>query len=230
MVMNKIILDLCGGTGAWSRPYEKAGYIVIIITLPFYDVLKTKIIKNYIIFQGGTAKLLKVRMNDIYGILAAPVCTDFSFAKTNAKYPRNMKRAMKLIIGCLNIIWGCQYNLPTPLAKKTNLKFWALENPYGLLRRYLGHPVMIFNPYDFGDAYQKKTCLWGFFDIPKKNLNKEYTKNYIHHITPNGKVGKKIDRLLNKEINFKGNESLTRKERRAITPAGFAKAFYESNK
>ena len=38
----KIVLDLCGGTGAWSKPYEEE-YIVIIITLPFYDLLKTEI-------------------------------------------------------------------------------------------------------------------------------------------------------------------------------------------
>lgn len=30
----KIILDLCGGTGSWSRPYKEAGYDVRIITLP----------------------------------------------------------------------------------------------------------------------------------------------------------------------------------------------------
>lgn len=226
--MAKIILDLCGGTGAWSKDYEEAGYIVIIVTLPDYDIFKTVIDGEYIIFRG--TKELRVKIKDIYGILAAPVCTDFSFAKTNAKYPRDMKKAMKLIIACLKIIWECQYKLPTPLAKRTNLKFWALENPYGLLRRYLGHPVMIFNPYDFGDAYQKKTCLWGYFNKPRPNPCKEYTKNYIHHITPNAKIGKKFDRLLNKEINFKGNENLTRQERRAITPSGFAKAFYKANK
>ena len=30
----KIILDLCGGTGSWSRPYKEAGYDVRLITLP----------------------------------------------------------------------------------------------------------------------------------------------------------------------------------------------------
>jgi len=34
----KIILDLCGGTGAWSRPYKEAGYDVRVITLPEHDV------------------------------------------------------------------------------------------------------------------------------------------------------------------------------------------------
>ena len=30
----KIILDLCGGTGAWSKDYKEAGYDVRIINLP----------------------------------------------------------------------------------------------------------------------------------------------------------------------------------------------------
>ena len=35
----KIILDLCGGTGSWSKPYKDAGYDVRVITLPEHDVL-----------------------------------------------------------------------------------------------------------------------------------------------------------------------------------------------
>lgn len=39
--MNKIILDLCGGTGSWSKPYKEAGYDVRVITLPEYDLFDT---------------------------------------------------------------------------------------------------------------------------------------------------------------------------------------------
>ncbi len=35
---NKIILDLCGGTGSWARPYLEAGYDVKTITIPEHDV------------------------------------------------------------------------------------------------------------------------------------------------------------------------------------------------
>jgi hypothetical protein len=35
----RIILDLCGGTGAWSNPYLQASYDVRVITLPDQDVL-----------------------------------------------------------------------------------------------------------------------------------------------------------------------------------------------
>ena len=36
--MTGIVLDLCGGTGSWSKPYKDAGYDVRVITLPGYDV------------------------------------------------------------------------------------------------------------------------------------------------------------------------------------------------
>ena len=38
MNRDKIILDICGGTGAWSKPYKEAGYDVRVITLPEFDV------------------------------------------------------------------------------------------------------------------------------------------------------------------------------------------------
>lgn len=50
----KIILDLCGGTGSWSRPWALNGYDVRIITLPDHDV------RTYEPPDG------------VYGILAAP--------------------------------------------------------------------------------------------------------------------------------------------------------------
>jgi hypothetical protein len=57
---NKIILDLCGGTGSWSKPYRNNGYDVRVITLPDYDVFDYQPPEN------------------VYGILAAPTCTHFS--------------------------------------------------------------------------------------------------------------------------------------------------------
>lgn len=35
---DKIILDLCGGTGSWSKPYRDNGYEVRVATLPDFDV------------------------------------------------------------------------------------------------------------------------------------------------------------------------------------------------
>ena len=45
---------------------------------------------------------------------------------------------------------------------------WTLENPVGKMRRFLGDPVMTFDPSDYGDPYTKRTLLWGRFTAPVK--------------------------------------------------------------
>ena len=57
---NKIILDLCGGTGSWSKPYKDAGYDVRLLTLPENDI-----------------RIFELPKEKIHGILAAPPCTKF---------------------------------------------------------------------------------------------------------------------------------------------------------
>jgi len=206
--MSKIILDLQGGTGAWSKKYKESGYRVINVTLPDYDILKTEIRpqeKYNIVFVGVKVEPLKIK--DIYGILAAPVCTMFSFARTRAKMPRDFRKGMELVIACLNIIWECRYD--------HKLTFWCLENPMGYLRQFLGKPVFTFDPCDFGDLYTKKTDLWGYFNIPLKDPEKT-TMNYW----------KKYGKL----PSISDFTSSKQKDKRAITPAGFAKAFFEANR
>lgn len=188
--MSKIILDLCGGTGAWSKPYKDAGYDVRLVTLPEQDVLTYQPPEN------------------VYGILAAPPCTMFSLARTTAKTPRDFVGAMKTVEACLRIIW-------TARAKGT-LKFWALENPTAYLRQFLGKPPMTFQPYEFGDRYKKRTDLWGYYNEPRKRpvvLTEKEIRDSRLNTRPLPKI-----------------PGLTVADRRAITPPGFAKAFYEANK
>jgi hypothetical protein len=87
-------------------------------------------------------------------------------------------------------------------------KFWALENPVGRLKDYLGKPAMYFHPYEYGDPYTKKTCLWGNFNMPEKNVVMPVEGSKLHRLPP----------------------SPDRKKIRSITPPGFARAFFEANK
>ncbi len=70
----KIILDLCGGTGSWSRYYQLAGYDVRNITLPEYDVLTYRAPEN------------------VYGILAAPPLYRVFSAKLQGRSKREKTR------------------------------------------------------------------------------------------------------------------------------------------
>ncbi len=201
---DKIILDLCGGSGAWSKPYKEGGYTVYNITLPEYSVLDWIYYKGNITFLSASGKnKIEVPIKKIYGILAAPPCTEFSKAKTTA--PRDFEKGMKTIKGCLEIIWLIQ--------KNSKLQFWALENPEGLLRRFLGNPPYHFRQWWFGTCDRNKpTDLWGRFNEPKRD-----------HIEKPGYVQKSTH---NKNADWYSNSNAAT---RAITPKGFAKAFYEAN-
>lgn len=136
----KIILDLCGGTGAWSRLYKDAGYDVRVITLPEYDVCTYEPPEN------------------VYGILAAPPCTEFSIAKNGSHRRRDLETGMITVEACLKIIWKCRL--------AGSLKFWALENPVGYLRQFLGKPHFTFYQWWFGDieVVRCKDCKYAELD------------------------------------------------------------------
>ena len=239
MNSDKIILDLCGGSGAWSKPYREAGYIVKLITLPKNDI------RNW----RKDTDVLNV-IDNVYGILAAPPCTMFSFARTNAKKPRDLHEGMKCVRACLDIIWSSMETIgPTKNKKPFTLKFWALENPYfGLLKNFLGKPAFTFDPWEFGDGYQKRTALWGNFNEPKKNsipMTEEMkklakTNSYLHTMKNSTNREKppsiwakkdleKFDMLKSKDIHPEAFGKFDRQARRSITPAGFADAFYKAN-
>lgn len=184
-IKTMVILDLCGGTGSWSKPYLDADYEVINVTLPGYDVRYFKAPDN------------------VHGILAAPPCTHFSFARTRAKTPRNFTMAMETVEACLRIIWACRAS--------GSLKWWALENPVGYLRQFLGLPAYTFKPCEFGDPWGKRTDLWGYFTPPRKLRTPVEFEKGQH------RASRWHDLPENRPV------------RRAMTPPKFAQAFFEAN-
>jgi len=135
------ILNLCSGTGAWTRPYEEAGYEVICVTLPQGDV------RTY------------EPPEDVHGIVASPPCAEFSLAKGRA--PRDFREGLETVDACLRIIRTCQL-------RETRLAFWCLENPRGFLRQFLGKPALSCHYWWYGDCFDKPTDLWGYFEAPKR--------------------------------------------------------------
>lgn len=201
-MQNKIILDLCGGSGSWGLPYEKAGYKVLNITLPEYDVTKWREYPELVgVIESG----------QVYGILAAPPCTMFSLARTRAKKPRDFREGMACVKACLEIIHEARFS--------GGLKFWALENPMGYLRQFLGKAPFKFDPSDFGDRYTKKTELWGYYNFP--------TKKPIVLSVEEMSLMSTNSRKLPSISDFTGSNQ---QARRSITPKGFAEAFYKANK
>src|SRR4029079_3176119 len=126
-----LILDLCGGSGAWREPYRQAGYRV--------DVVE---------FLTGAAVRLFERVRGVHGILAAPVCTVFSYARN--RYPptdAELLAALSVVDACLRVVF----------AHREVLRWWALETPITKLRRYLGPPRLTFKQWEYGAAGHKPT-------------------------------------------------------------------------
>lgn len=179
MIWPLLILDLCGGSGAWSQPYREAGYQVEIVD-PVHD--------------GRDVRLLQRLSARVHGILAAPPCTVMSYARN--RYPPTddeFRASLSVTDACLRIVY-----VQAPM-------WWALENPRNKLRRYLGPPRLEFYHWQYGDAAHKPTCIWGSFVVPAKHP----------------KPRRKPSTFRTKQENASPID--------AITPAGFARAFYEVN-
>ncbi len=215
----KMILDLCGGTGSWSRPYKEAGYDVEVLTLPAWDVTKVEFESNAMEFIRQDTHYLDTKCvlyKDIYGILAAPPCTEFSIAKGNQ--PRNLEAALEVVNSCIRIIHSCRL--------KGNLKFWALENPRGLLRQFLGIPHFTFEHWEYGNEQIKPTDIWGYFKEPAKTVKVKPEQLTVKFGTrTNGRGWAKPEC----PEEYK-HMNLNRAAIRAITPQGFAEAFYKANR
>lgn len=179
-----IILDLCGGTGAWSRPYAEAGYDVRLVTLPEHDVHTYD--PPY----------------PVQGVLAAPPCTEFAVSGARwwkSKPSGRLDEALSIVRACELIIIQA-----APV-------WWALENPVGRLRQFIGPPAWTYQPWEYGDNQFKRTLIWGTARKPAPTVLVE---------PPRTKENQQV---------WRAAPSPERAALRSITPPGFAAAFFRSN-
>ena len=180
----KIILDLCAGSGAWSQPYRANGYVVHQVDLP-QDVRLLK-------FPGT-----------VHGILAAPPCTFFCRMRMCRGRPSDaqFQEALSIVDACLRLVTICSPS------------WWALENPQGYLKYWLGPPQFKFDPWEYGDAWTKRTWLWGSFIEPRRSP--------VLPLAP----------LISSRTGHpKRRRGLAHTQHaRQQTPSGFARAFFEAN-
>jgi len=141
--MKKIILHLCADLGSDSYYYQQNTdeYEVIMIG--------EKIgVENY------------HPPSNVHGIIANPVCTEFSTAKSFS-HKGDLEKGMFLVNHCLRII------------DEAKPKWFIIENPFnGRLKEFLGKPKFVYQPWEFGSPWTKKTAIWGKFNEPIKQYLK----------------------------------------------------------
>ncbi len=203
--MKKIILHLCADLGSDSWYYQQD---------EDYEVIKVGVdigVENF------------VPPKNVHGIIANPVCTEFSTARGFDK--KIDKPDLTILNHCLRII------------KESNPKWWIIENPFnGTMKDILGIPQQTYQPWQYGSPWTKKTALWGRFNIPKRLFNKweEVKKNDKLYIRPGRKkpgmvyFHKSAIDLIPEFYKFKEyvkNDA----DFRSLCSQGFAREFYNAN-
>jgi hypothetical protein len=134
-----IIISLCDYSGVWSQPYRDAGYEVIQVDKKLgHDA------RLWPSPESDTPRLpsefldITDYVDKVRGVLAAPVCTAFSGA--GARHPRSddeIREGLALADACMRI------------SIVTQADWWAMENPVGKLRKWIGEPLLRFQPCDY---------------------------------------------------------------------------------
>jgi hypothetical protein len=153
------------------------------------------------LWRVGMDVRLWSRTQGYAAVFAFPPCTNLSVSGARwfaDKGLEALRESLDLVIACKRI---CEAS-GAP---------WMLENPVGMLSSYWRKPDYTFQPWQYGDTYTKKTCLWtgGGFVMPAawQRTKPEGTTASIHLMPP----------------------SADRGDKRSVTPAGFARAVFEAN-
>lgn len=202
----KTILQLCADTGSDTKPYRDAGYNVILVG-------KDIGVENY------------HPPDDVYGIIANPVCTEFSIA-TGFHKNGNYEKGLFLVRECQRVIAECG----------NSLTFWVIENPAsGRLKEFLGNPAMTYEPWHFGSPWTKNTALWGRFNPPTPTYSQwqdvpKIPELYVRPGRPKPSIAFLHKSAVKLIPEFAAFDPSTDMEFRSLCSQKFAQAFYEANK
>jgi len=241
----KLLLSLYDHSGNQSLPYKRNGWLVKQIDIKLGTDILTFDAKQYIEDVSNILELTGDKIEKI-GIICATPCTDYAisgakhFARKDSDGTTDFSQ--KLVAKNKEIIDYC---------KSTGLlQFHQTENPMSRIHKlnpWMGEVKFKFNPCDFVSyvenvydvrrklenfigtdmrklpkdalkymfdvgAYNKMTWLWGEFNNPKKDKVK---------LDPPYKD--------NPGFVLYGGKSEATKEKRSVTPMGFAWAFYYAN-
>jgi hypothetical protein len=184
------VLSLYDKSGNWAEPYRERGDLVRCLDLS----------------RGENVILEEYSANSVDVILSAPPCTHLA-SSGSRWWESKGESALLESLATVDAVFRLVYSL-RPSA-------WAIENPVGRLKRFLGPPRFAFDPCEFAgwaddpesEAYTKRTLLWGDFAIPEKHPVDPVLGSKMHLMPP----------------------SEERSDLRSKTPQGFARAFASAN-
>ncbi len=197
--MNRVVISCFDKTTNMVKPWAEAGYTCYCVDIQHAP--GETIHHNIIKIGVDILEWLPPRVEPVITFFAPP-CTDLAVSGARWFKEKGLTaliNGLKLVSKSIQIAeW---YNCP-----------WAIENPVSTVSTYWRKPDHIFQPWEYGDLYTKKTCLWvgNGFKMPPP-----YYKEKPEGVT--------------EKIWLMGPSS-NRGDLRGETPMGFAKAVYERNK
>ena len=198
----KIVLSLFDRTTNIIKPWAETGFLCYCVDIQ-HSKGKTR--------EGNIIKI-GVDVRDIFSYLprdvdniviafAFPPCTHL--AVSGARWMR--KKGLKALIEAIEL-----FDITVKLFEWLRCPY-MIENPVSTISTYWRRPDFIYQPWQYGDLYWKKTCLWignGFvIPEPKYTEPPEGTEPKIWKMPP----------------------SSDRSDKRAETPMGFAQAVFKAN-
>lgn len=200
----KTVLSLCDYTGVMVQPWLDAGYKCVIVDL-LHPRKKPTTSKKGLTKVGADIRELHpehrwLQYDSFDIVFAFPPCTHFTYSGQRwrrSNGPSGVADAWQIFTAC--------WNLCNQLSNK-----WMIENPEGLLCSWC-KPDHTFHPWQYGDNYTKKTCLW---TSPK-------------FIMPEPLVKEKPDDV--DDRIHKMPPGPARMIERSKTPEGFANAVFHAN-
>lgn len=211
----KFVLSLCDNSGIFVEPWVKNGYRALLVDIlyPKGVTYEDRITKFGCDLSDSKSISDIIDLLDGYKVVfvsSFPPCTDLAisgakwFEDKRSKNPDFQEEAMHLVYNCRDI--AEHFNVP-----------YFIENPVGVISTMWRKPDYIFHPWHYTlhckrDNYKKKTCLWTnkLFIMPPKAVDKS--------------LGQPDDRI------HKCPPSKNRGLIRSVTPLGFSRAVYHSNK
>lgn len=147
-------MDLFAGLGGFSAAFADAdGWDVV--TVDIEERFSPDI-------QADVMDLRPSDLPDADVVLASPPCVDFSVACIVDKWeyderqrPKHLPR-MPQIVESVAVVFRTLW-----LAYELSPTYWLMENPQGMLRKWIGEPVAQVHYCQYGSDFNKPTDLWG---------------------------------------------------------------------
>jgi len=197
-----IVLTLYELSGIFTKLYQKLGHEVIQVDKQI---------------DGSDVRLMRKIKGNVVGIISHPPCTHF--AGSGARWWKD--KTNKQLVDALSMV-DAVYRMVYIYEPE----FWFIENPVGRLCHYIGKPNFYFHPHEFAgwldnpetEAFTKKTCLWGEFNIPQKcSVEPKF-------ITLDS--GKRMSQQHYDSFRLQPKDRMNARSKTAI---GFARAFVSAN-